>query len=149
MNFLRKLWKIWTDYFRKTPSEDASDQTDSTDPLARYLTSRGHFSARENRVKSTAFLPPPDLKLSVFQIAGLSENEIWNIGEECVSKPQGRTLYGRADLFVSIVQNFNLNVEPDNVPPRHANIVGWPQNKDHRKLLALELAARATLNLRP
>ena len=49
MNFLRKLWKIWKDYFRKKPSQDALDQIDSTDPLARYLTSGSHFSARETR----------------------------------------------------------------------------------------------------
>lgn len=39
---------------------------------------------------------------------------------------------------------------PDNVPERHANIVGWPNEKDKQISLvaAQELAAIATLRLK-
>ncbi len=33
-------------------------------------------------------------------------------------------------------------------PPRHADILGWPKEKDAQKLIAQELAAESTLVLR-
>ena len=122
---------------------------DSNDPLARFLTSKNHYSRQNNRVRANAFLPPADRKLSVFQIKELAETEIWRIGETCISQPTGRTLHGRADISVLSVHNVDLKIDPNNKPPRHANIIGWPEEKSKQKLFALELAAKATLKLKP
>lgn len=121
---------------------------DPTDPLSRFLKSKRQYSKEKNRVKEGAFLPPQDRKLSVFQTKEMSEAAIWELGEEAFSaskKPV--TLRGRADLSVSAVLKTNLKVEPDNDPPRHANIIGWPEEKSDQKSIAQELASEATLHL--
>ena len=118
-----------------------------TDPLARYLLQRTHFSPAVSRVKPGAFMPNRDGETSVFQIQGLSEEEIWQIGEKYVSSPLGKTLRARADVIVLIVEERGLRVDFDNTPPRHANIVGWPEEKSAQKLIALELSSRAALKI--
>jgi hypothetical protein len=90
-----------------------------------------------------------DLKLSVFQIRGMAEDEIWNLGERTVVRSSVRTLYGRADIHVAAVRETGLEVHPDNNPQRHANVINWPMEKSKRKLLALQLAERANLKLHP
>ena len=126
---------------------DVSEHLRPTDPLARYLLQRSHFSPTKSLVKPSAFLPNRHGETSVFQIQGLSEEEIWQIGEEYVSGPLEKMLRARADIVVSVVEKQGLDVNSDNIPPRHANIIGWPEEKSAQKLLALELASRAALKL--
>jgi len=120
------------------------------EPIARYLLSRRHFSPERGRAKSRAFLPPADtLGTSVFRIYSLRDSEVWDLGEKHVAAPIGRTLHGRADLLASQIEVIGLRLKPDNVPERHADIVGWPQAKDEQLSLAQELAEVAVLRLRP
>ena len=120
------------------------------EPVARYLSQSGHFSQEKRRVKPHAFLPEPSrLATSVFRTHRLTESEIWALGETYVAGPTGRTLHGRADLLVSQVETLGLRLNPDNVPERHAEIVGWPQAKSEQLSLAQELAVVALLRLRP
>lgn len=95
-------------------------------------------------------MPPPNLKFSVFRIDSLSVPEIWKIGlNQVIAKmPEPRTLYGRADIQAKNVLKTGLQFDPDNKPPRHANIVNWPETKEEQKSIAQELAADATLELR-
>lgn len=118
----------------------------ASEPLARFLTSSSHYSA--GRVKQAAFLPPADLKLSVFRTGGMCEADIWTLGQKHVERPTGRDLHGRAELAASAVDGCGLDVDPDDRPRRHANLVGWPTDKAERKQIALELAAAARLILR-
>ena len=60
---------------------------------------------------------------------------------------QPRTLHGRADIQALNILEINLQVNPDNIPPRHANIIGWPELKEEQKSIAQELAAKASLRL--
>lgn len=95
-------------------------------------------------------MPPPDRKTSVFQTNELVEGEIWDIGEAHVARPQGKTLHGRGDILAIEVEKTNrLKIDYDNIPPRHANIIGWPDDKGEQKLLAQELAAEAKLKMKP
>lgn len=121
--------------------------------LARYLTQKDHYSRQENAVKPKAFMPPPNRTLSVFRIAGLSKDAIWDIGQKEVINvsPEPRTLHGMAEIKAISVQGTGLTIDPDNTPIRHANIVGWPEgpeNKARIKSIAQELAAEAKLVLR-
>lgn len=95
-------------------------------------------------------MPPKDLRLSVYRIDGLQIEEIWEIGQREVIDAMGqpKILYGIADVKVSTVQENNLKVEPDDRPPRHANIIGWPEEKEKQKIIAQELAAGAKLVLK-
>lgn len=122
-----------------------------SESLARYLTHKNHYSPLHNSVRPAAFQPPSTLRLSVFRIAGLTLKEVWEIGEVDVINamhPPRKNLHGFADIKAAVVYEKSLDVDPDNNPPRHADIVGWPEEKSERNLIAQELAARATLRLR-
>ena len=84
-------------------------------------------------------------EVSVFRIDGLRPTRIWEIGEEIAKKRTG-TLYARGDIKAREVRHYSLDILPAEPPPRHANIIGWPENdKPRQKLIALQLAAVATL----
>ena len=97
-------------------------------------------------MKAAAFLPAECcLQTSVSMIRGLCDGRVWKIGRRIQGK---RTLHGRADIVVAkIVERNGLRVELDNLPWRHASIVGWPDDKEHRKSIAQELARDATPHL--
>lgn len=118
--------------------------------LGRYLPEDSYFSRTQNAVRPKAFMPPTDLKLSVFRIDGLNLEDIWVIGQKHVidNMPKPKILYGIADIKVFKVQEKELSVDPDNNPIRHANIVGWPENIAGRQSIAQELAAESTLILK-
>jgi hypothetical protein len=87
-------------------------------------------------------------EVSVFRIDGLSETAIWEIGSD-VARQRDRTLYARGDTKASDVMKLGLDIRPNEPPPRHADLVGWPQNdKPRQKLIALQVAAVATLVLK-
>lgn len=116
--------------------------------LARYILHKSHFSAQHLRVKYVVFMPAHNGETSVFRISSLSDNEIWEIGDSEVSQKRGSPLLGRADISAFHVFDKKLKVTPDNNPPLHANIVGWPEEKSKQKLIAMELAESAQLYLR-
>jgi len=98
--------------------------------LGRYLTQSNHFSRKHNSV-------------SVFRIDGLNKNQLWEIGQSCIRNRPQKTLYGVAAIKVFKVQTRGLHANPDNIPVRHANIVGWPEEIARRNSIAQELAADA------
>ena len=64
-----------------------------------------------------------------------------------IKKPPRRPL-ARAEVEVQIVMNAGLRVVPDEPPPRHAEIVGWPRNDKSQQLeIAKVIAAVARLVL--
>ena len=119
----------------------------ATEPLAKFLYVRkGHFRIVDLTPTWRAFLPRKGTReLSVFRTRGLSESAIWELAESHVkSNPKARTEVSPRDVGES-----GLGVDPDNVPPRHANIVGWPPGKDAQMSHAVELAKRGKLVLGP
>ncbi len=121
-----------------------------TESLGRYLTQSNHFSRRDNAVRSLAFMPPINLRLSVFRIDGLKLEDVWIIGQREVidGSLEPKTLYGMADIKASKVRGFDLEIEPSNTPPRHADICGWSEDKSKQKSVAQQLAAEAKLILK-
>ncbi len=92
-------------------------------------------------------LPDNDLQLSLFRVQGLDESSIWTLG--LVYAAQGRTLYARGQLTVSQATPPPLTIRPDEPPPRHSVVTGWPLAKNERVSLYQRLAADATLFVRP
>jgi hypothetical protein len=83
-------------------------------------------------------------------IDDLPDGELWKIGDEVVGKERGRAAVARADLAKTSVLEIGLSVELAPGPhPRHADVGGWPTEKDEQKLIALELCAQSKLYLRP
>ena len=114
--------------------------------LSRFILQTNWFSTSENRVKYAAFLPNKDGETSVFRTSGISNNEIWDIGEREVSIKRGKSIYGRADISVTNVISKDLQVIPIEPPERHANITGWPDEKSKQMVIAVQLAAEAQLH---
>lgn len=110
--------------------------------LSRYLFNRiRNYLRPDNSVKRRAFEPNRNNKTSVYQTAGLPENDKWDIGRDVASESD-RSLCGRAEILASVITNTSLDVVES--PPRgHADIIGWPQDKEDMKALALELADAA------
>jgi len=84
----------------------------------------------------------------VFRVQGLTERQIWTLGDVYVALPSGNELRARAELLVEQIAGVGLRVESAEPPPRHANIVDWPGEKHEWMSRAQELAAVATLRLR-
>jgi hypothetical protein len=115
--------------------------------LSRYLFSKNNFSQAKHIVRYTAFMPPPDKRLSVFRTLDLPEATVWAIGDD-VGRQRNKTLLGRGDIKAVAVHEVGLAIDPNDVPPRHANIIGWPDDDSAIKLTAIELAQRAELSLK-
>jgi hypothetical protein len=111
--------------------------------VSRFLRSSNLYSSDKNEVKYRAFLPR-DNKISVYNTTGLNDSEIWQIGASALANA---TIRGRGDLQVSDVQAIELEIEWDNSPPLHANIV-LPLDDAGRISMAQQLAAKATLVLK-
>lgn len=115
-----------------------------SEPITRFIFSSGHFARQSRRVKPNAFLPDANGETSIFRIQDVDADSIWASGNE-VSKVSGRTLHARADIATKAVRSTGLNVLPEEPPPRHGNIVGWPEGREDRMELAKVLADGITL----
>ncbi len=136
-------------FMPQQPSSPFALPPDNAEPLSRFLLSKTRFSVEKMRVKSAAFMPERNsLETSVFRTIGLGADEIWAIGEYRVAQPTGCTLYGRGQVLAEVPRRLGLKVRPDNLPARHASIVGWPAEKDRQQMLAIELAEESTLFLK-
>lgn len=123
-----------------------SDQTHTF--YARFLLhQKNYFSIENKRVKAIAFMPAPSLKLSVFNIEGITDDNIWKIGKDYVAQPQSSTIKARADIEKNIISQQGLHINQDDNPPRHANIEGWPNVKHEQMAIAQFLAAHSSLHI--
>jgi hypothetical protein len=120
--------------------------------LARFVTSSRWYRSGDQTVKPDAFIPYPFPDLSVTRHEGITDAQLWEIGQRIVEAvPQRPNLHGRADVTAGDVRITNLEVEPSPVPtnPNHADIIGWPNDKPSQKARAQQLAAMARLTLKP
>ena len=150
MKSQKKYLKILKDYLFKFFNRDQIASSDLYYLLARFLRHSNQFAAVAKNVRTSAFLPhPSNLDLSVFGINHLSAIQIWTLSVKYLSSAKDKPIKGRADIFAEDVNNIGLRLSRDNNPPRHANIIGWPETKHEQKLIAAKLALKANLVLNP
>lgn len=147
MRFLRRLFSRFEGSTR-TSSVRFDQVPGPREVLSRFIFSRSHFNLGQGRVKPGAFLPSRDLETSVFRTVELGQEEIRRIGD-MVGELSGRSLKAWAEVLAGVVFDLGLGVRPDNVPERHAAIIGWPEQKDEQISLAQQLAEVAGLHLPP
>ena len=117
--------------------------------VCKYQLEKDDIRKKDGTLKYRALLPASNGKRSVFRISGLSDPEIWNIGLEKVARIRCLPLLGRFDLKAALVYDQNLNILPDeDLSSRHANIVGWPEEKEKQRSIAQVLAAEAVIRNR-
>lgn len=108
--------------------------------LARFLLF-SRWIRQDGTVKPDAFIPHPYPDLSVTRHRETNEEVLWNNGVT-VAAARKLNLYGRADVKVIDCHSQSLLVAaaplPDN--PNHANIINWPADKPHQKMIAVELS---------
>lgn len=115
-----------------------------TETLSRFILQKNWYRPSNNSVKHAAFMPNPNNgETSVFRISGITNEEIWDIGDREVAPKIGKPILGRADINASNVTATGLKVIPNEPPERHADIVDWPSERSEQKMIALELAAEA------
>lgn len=119
------------------------------EPITRYITDRDYLrDGDEPYVYWRAFRPrPADQDLSIARVSGLAADAIWTLGD-AFAGAGGRTVYGRADfvspdVVAARANGAHLTVTPAEPPPRHAAIVGWPNDPNARRALAMAVAAAA------
>jgi hypothetical protein len=115
-----------------------------SETLSRFILKKDWIRA-DNTVRWNAFSPGRNGETSVFRTSGISDREIWDIGNREVAAIQRKLLLGRADITAFTVNKNGLEVMPQEPPERHANIVGWPEEREAQKQIAMELAAEAQL----
>lgn len=130
----------------RTPAATQGPNLTDVDVLSRFLTSSGHFARGKKRVKGAAFLPAADKLTSTFHTTGLDAEAKWRLGDAHLA---GRHFYGSGDVTVGDVRAVGLDVDPNYEPERHVGIWGWPNERQEQMSLAQQLAATATLSLRP
>lgn len=111
--------------------------------LARFL-----FDKKEIRSDGSlhwrALLPNRDGETSVSRISGCSEGEILVMGFD-VAKVRGQVLIGRGELLAASAYDLSLQVRSDqDSASRHADIIGWPEEKDRKQAIAIDLAEKAS-----
>jgi hypothetical protein len=118
--------------------------------LSRFVIQTNWYKPSDNCVRYAAFMPnPKNGETSVFRISGISERDIWKIGDREVGVLRNKPVLGRADIGASFIYTKGLKVVPSEPPVRHANIVGWPEEKSEQTLIALQLAAEAIFHKKP
>ncbi|MBD3287590.1 hypothetical protein GF337_02200 [candidate division KSB1 bacterium] len=152
MNYQKLLSKIFSGYSSKTKQLEnfKNEPIENDEPLGRFILNKRYIRSSNNTVKLAAFMPARDLDLSVYRTKGLNEESIWKLAiDNIISKmSEPKTLHGRAEITPSIVYSNNLEIDPNNIPQRHANITKWPAENHEQKMIAMNLAQEASLKLR-
>lgn len=118
---------------------------------ARYIMYGKHMNA-DGTVKPAALIPYRHVECSVTLHSGRNEEAIWHNGED-VAKLRGCSLAGRVDMPVSTIressdERIKMDVvhepirEEDNmgyVNEHHAEIIGWPKEKNEQKSIAMKI----------
>lgn len=122
------------------PDPSPAIEVGRTELIARFLVQEKWFNLRTKHISPQAFSPkkpiPPStvFKTSVYRTQGCGDDEIWLIGENCVTKARkdGQRVLARADITVdAILTDAALLIQPSPTPhARHADIVNWPDSRE-------------------
>jgi hypothetical protein len=114
------------------------------DRLSHFLNEESKFSS--NGVKRRTMMPRRG-SVSVFVTEGMEEDAVWAHGDAYA----GAVAVARADLKVRQVKetavetSSRVHVVFDGDPPLHANITGFPEEKEHVMEVAQVLADKCGL----
>jgi len=124
--------------------------------FTRFILNRKHFSVEKKRVKANALLPMTNkvtgrLEASTHRVAGLNDQEIWNLGYDHVENAaNNRIIKARGQGPFALVTASGLSCDVNGPPyPRHVDVIGWPQDKDGQLMKATEIADKLALVLAP
>lgn len=111
-------------------SSGLPEQVGDDERLARVLTSSGHYSTERRCAKPPALLPDENGRKSVFRISGLDEAAIQQLA---ITHVCGRR-HGAMTFIASNVRQEGLEISPSEPPPRHADLLLWPDGRGDPEL---------------
>lgn len=119
-----------------------------TDDVCRYDVDRkNYYRPSDKSAKPKAFMPHNG-QVSVFIVTDKTEQQRWEIGERYVADPRNKRLKARIEIDAQAVFDVGLDIEPDDEPPGHANIIGWWEDIDKVRMVATRLAAKARVTIK-
>jgi hypothetical protein len=121
-------------------------QVDSDELLARFIVYSKHLRSSDRSIKPDAFIPHPHRDLSVTRHRSATDDELWAVGRD-VAAASGKTLHGRGDIVAQtcLTNGLTVNSAPVEGNPNHADVRDWPADKPTQKMIAMIIAAKATL----
>jgi len=115
------------------------------DRITRFINEKGKLRREGAAAGYNAFMPPKNLRLSVYHTETLGDPEVTAIAHTHVSTTE-KPILARADLTVRHYTSQALRIEIDGRPhPRHGNVFGWSDEQALQKVIALRLAEAATV----
>lgn len=117
----------------------------STTRIVRQMTFFARFADErrkitQNSAKPKLFEPNKSGNLSIFDLTNRTDQQVCELGVKYVAKPKGRRLYGWGKLSYLQIKQVGLQINKDDHPPGHANIIGWPDAVEDRKSKSQKLA---------
>lgn len=148
MNCLKLLLRLCRIIFARF--DHLPEQVKPDEMTTHFIFVREYFSQAKNIVRTGAFLPPKDKRLSIYRTRCCNEEKIWWLGDWYVGRKRGKEVLARGDLQALEFARVDLEITPDRNPhPWHANVIGWPESKPLQKIKAAELAIKARLFVKP
>ena len=139
-------------HFENLPSEIAENEQ-----FTRFLVHSNQFrTGNGGRVMPSALLPLNNKKrarweTSTHRTDGLSQLDVWRLGYRFVENvANNRRIKARGSGSVATVLAQALQFDVNGRPyPRHADIIGWPDDKHARMMQATQIANRLILENDP
>ncbi len=132
-------------------SKNSYQEQSQTEPItadevvSRFIFNSSQLNKAKTVIKASAFLPPENLKTSVFRKNRMSPDE-YRETKIVISEKRDKDIKVTALIGVSSVKNSGVMVEPEESEHKwHADIIGWPDDKDKRKSIAQALVKDACL----
>ena len=118
--------------------------------ISRFIFFNSHCSRNKNRLNPQSFFPPKKSpnEISVYDIHGLNDDTVWEIGNKFVASKRKKEIVARGDMLVSDVNSIKnenngnyLYVERDkSIHYLHANIKNIHTRDGEKKIIAMKLA---------
>lgn len=121
-------------------------EVDPSEPVARFLFSlRRDVRPQDGSIRPERLYPYKYVELSVSVLGSRTPEEIWRAGDAVGSElPEPKPCIGRADLLAQAFYAQALKVVRVESPsdPGHADVTGWPPEKEAQKQIALDIIAK-------
>jgi hypothetical protein len=148
---------FWRKYLRQFKlrllefSHRAYEPIHDSETLSRFITSRGWFDRKKRIVLASAFMPRANgiWGTSIYRSHGTTLERLWKIGRMIADGTHDRVLYGRAVISANKVTSYEpvkMSLRGSVLPSLHRDIIGWPDDKGHQKIVAEYLARDVPLD---
>src|SRR5215471_7148227 len=131
--FLRRFCSTYYAYIRYTLSPVAPSEQ-----LTRFLFEKDDID-RNTRVKYQPFFHAKGEPISTVRTNSMGDHCVWRFGDYWVAGPREKRIHARVDFRASNLEPLALYAKRTLWPPRHADLHGWPMEKEARRTRAKEL----------